>query len=44
VIAEAGLNHNGESRIAKLLIDVAALAGADAVKFQKRDLKTLHQK
>jgi hypothetical protein len=30
VIAEAGLNHNGELRIAKLLIDVAVLAGADA--------------
>lgn len=44
VIAEAGLNHNGDTRIAKLLIDVAVLAGADAVKFQKRDLKSLYQK
>ncbi|MES2865309.1 MAG: N-acetylneuraminate synthase family protein, partial [Actinomycetota bacterium] len=36
VIAEIGLNHNGDVDIAKRLIDVAAEAGADAVKFQKR--------
>ena len=36
VIAEIGLNHNGDVEIAKRLIDVAADAGADAVKFQKR--------
>lgn len=36
VIAEIGLNHNGELGIAKKLIDAAALAGCDAVKFQKR--------
>lgn len=36
VIAEIGLNHNGDVEIAKRLIDVAANAGADAVKFQKR--------
>ncbi|MDL0133727.1 N-acetylneuraminate synthase family protein [Halobacterium salinarum] len=34
VIAEAGSNHNGELSIAKELIEVAADAGADAVKFQ----------
>lgn len=34
VIAEAGSNHNGDLDIAKELIDVAADAGADAVKFQ----------
>lgn len=34
VIAEAGVNHNGDIRIAKQLIDVAVGAGADAVKFQ----------
>ena len=34
IIAEAGLNHNGSMDFAKKLIDVAALAGADAVKFQ----------
>lgn len=36
VIAEIGLNHNGEVELAKQLIDVAADAGAQAVKFQKR--------
>jgi N-acetylneuraminate synthase len=36
VIAEIGLNHNGSVEIAKQLIDVAAAAGANAVKFQKR--------
>lgn len=36
VIGEIGLNHNGDVDIAKKLVDVAALAGAQAVKFQKR--------
>jgi N-acetylneuraminate synthase len=36
IIAEIGLNHNGDLGIAKKLIDAAALAGCDAVKFQKR--------
>ena len=36
VIAEIGINHNGEMGIAKKLIDAAAVAGCDAVKFQKR--------
>ncbi|GAA1974162.1 N-acetylneuraminate synthase family protein [Microbacterium pumilum] len=36
LIAEIGLNHNGDVDLAKELIDVAADAGADAVKFQKR--------
>lgn len=36
VIGEIGLNHNGDVEIAKRLIDVAADAGAQAVKFQKR--------
>lgn len=34
VIAEAGVNHNGDMDIAKQLIDAASEAGADAVKFQ----------
>lgn len=34
IIAEAGVNHNGDIRLAKKLIDVAKEAGADAVKFQ----------
>ncbi|MBD8078067.1 N-acetylneuraminate synthase family protein [Cellulosimicrobium arenosum] len=36
VIGEIGLNHNGDVEIARRLIDVAAAAGAQAVKFQKR--------
>ena len=34
VIAEAGVNHNGDIKVAKQLIDAASQAGADAVKFQ----------
>jgi len=34
IIAEAGVNHNGDIQVAKRLVDVAAKAGADAVKFQ----------
>ncbi len=34
VIAEAGVNHNGDPDLAKRLIDAAAHAGADLVKFQ----------
>ena len=34
IIAEAGVNHNGDLELAKQLIDVAANAGADYVKFQ----------
>ena len=36
VIAEIGINHNGDIALAKQLIDVASQAGCDAVKFQKR--------
>lgn len=36
IIGEIGINHNGSMEIAKKLIDGAALAGCDAVKFQKR--------
>jgi len=36
IIAEIGINHNGDLNIAKQMIDAAAHAGVDAVKFQKR--------
>jgi len=36
IIAEIGINHNGDIELAKKLIDIAAQAGCDAVKFQKR--------
>ncbi len=35
-VAEIGINHNGDVAVAKKLIEVAAAAGCDAVKFQKR--------
>ena len=38
IIAEIGVNHNGNVGIARQLIDAAVAAGADAVKFQKRKL------
>jgi hypothetical protein len=34
IIAEVGVNHNGDINLAKALIDIAIDAGADAVKFQ----------
>ncbi len=43
IIAEIGVNHNGMLHIAKSLVDVAASAGADAVKFQKRNIKELYK-
>lgn len=41
VIAEAGVNHNGSVDTARRLIDAAAGAGCDAVKFQKRSIQDL---
>jgi len=42
IIAEIGINHNGDMSICEELIDVAARAGCDAVKFQKRDLDKVY--
>jgi N-acetylneuraminate synthase len=42
VIAEIGINHNGDLDLARRLIDVAAEAGCSAVKFQKRDLASVY--
>lgn len=42
VIAEIGINHNGDLDIAKRLIDAAAEAGCDAVKFQKRTVDKVY--
>ena len=42
LIAEVGINHNGDMQIAKQLIDSAAEAGFDAVKFQKRTIDKVY--
>lgn len=44
IIGEIGINHNGDIDIAKQLIDWAVLAGADAVKFQKRTVEKVYSK
>ena len=42
IIAEIGINHNGDIEIAKKLISMAKNSGCDAVKFQKRDINTVY--
>ena len=42
VVAEIGINHNGDIDIAKKLIDVAISAGCNAVKFQKRTIEVVY--
>ena len=42
VIAEIGINHNGDIDLAKRLISVAVAAGCDAVKFQKRTIEVVY--
>ena len=42
IIAEIGINHNGDMQITKKLIDTAVDAGCDAVKFQKRTIDLVY--
>jgi len=42
VLAEIGINHNGDTQIAKKLIDVASFAGCEGVKFQKRTIDVVY--
>jgi N-acetylneuraminate synthase len=42
IVGEIGINHNGDLGIARRLVDVAALAGANAVKFQKRTVDVVY--
>jgi N-acetylneuraminate synthase len=42
IVAEIGINHNGDMGICKQLIDVAASSGANCVKFQKRDIDQVY--
>lgn len=42
IVAEIGINHNGDLQLAKKLIDAAVIAGCDAVKFQKRTVDKVY--
>ena len=44
IIAEIGINHNGDMDLAKELILKSKSSGCDAVKFQKRDIETVYTK
>ena len=44
IVAEIGINHNGDVELAKKMIDVAKNAGCDAVKFQKRTIEKVYSK
>ena len=44
IISEIGINHNGNISLAKKMIDESIKAGADAVKFQKRDINLVYSK
>ena len=44
IIAEIGINHNGDLALAKKLIDTAVIAGCNAVKFQKRTVDKVYTK
>ena len=42
IVAEIGINHNGDIDLAKRLIDLAKPSGCNAVKFQKRTLEVVY--
>jgi N-acetylneuraminate synthase len=42
IVAEIGINHNGNIELAKKLIDIAVKAGCNAVKFQKRTVEVVY--
>ena len=42
IVGEIGINHNGDLGIARRLVDLASVAGADAVKFQKRTVDVVY--
>ena len=44
IVAEIGINHNGDLSIGKQLIDIASSSGCDAVKFQKRTIDKVYTK
>jgi N-acetylneuraminate synthase len=44
IIAEIGINHNGDINLAKKIIEKSKMCGADAVKFQKRDINLVYSK
>lgn len=44
IIAEIGINHNGQVSLAKKMIDIAVTTGCDAVKFQKRTVDVVYTK
>ena len=44
IISEIGINHNGDLSLAKRMIEQSIHAGADAVKFQKRDIDLVYSK
>ena len=44
IIAEIGINHNGDLSLAKKLIDMAIRCKCDAVKFQKRSIEIVYKK
>ena len=43
IVAEIGINHNGDMALCKELIDIAVDTGCNAVKFQKRDIDSVYK-